>query len=137
MFSIVLDPVLQLRKIVGLVRFEKALERLMRALIFTLRRGFSWQSTDRHGALRGQEDLHRSDLSLPQLVEGQGIITQDLLGRPVGVDCPCQHVLGIATVLLQLVGPGTDVIAGCIIEQLVDGSHLAISGAELEGVELA
>ncbi len=54
----------------------------------------------------------------------------------MGFDRPCQYVLGVAAVLLLMIGPRAHVIAGRVIEQLVDGGHLLITGPEFEGVKL-
>ena len=52
------------------------------------------------------------------------------------IDCLLEHMLGVDAVLVARMGPRSDVVAGRIVEHLIDGRSLPVSESILERVQL-
>lgn len=129
------DPVSQLLERGRPVRGQEPGQGLVGAFVLALGGRPARQPADRHRAAGGQEDLYRSDPARPQLVERQRVVREQLLGRAMGIDGPGQDFLGVSAVLAPGMGPGSHVVPGGIVQQLVDGHRLPAGELELEGVQ--
>lgn len=93
----------------------------MGSFVLALRGRPSWKAYDGHGPSGGKIDLHGTDGTATQLVERCGIVAEQLAWCPVCADCLGEHVMGIAAVLVALVGAGAHVVPGRVVNELIDG----------------